>query len=146
MKAHTLTSHVVPLVLRGAQREKVLRIADVVAILADAGRPCSTGTTHNLIQAECIDADVAVLVLNGLSLDQIAYGAARAAGGTFRRSGNGTGDAVSVVAGMVSDLASALGILSDGQVEAHELEPLLKKLVQVRDEAAGLIERFGGPR
>lgn len=152
MKANTLTStnnpasHVVPLLLRGAQREKVLRIADVVAILADAGRPCSTGTVHNLIQADSIDADLAVLVLNGLSVDQIAYGAARAAGGTYRRGGNGTGDAVTVAAGMLSDMSGVLAIFADGKVDPHELPALLQKLGQVRDEAAGLIERFGGGR
>lgn len=146
MKAHTLTSHVVPLVLRGAQSERVLRIADVSATLADAGRPCSTGTVHNIITSEAIDGEVALVILERMSMDQIAYGAARAAGGTFRRAGNGTGTPIMVAAGMVSDLAGVLGILSHGQVDANELEPLLKKLAQVRDEAAGLIERFGGAR
>lgn len=146
LNARQLTSIVVPLILRGAQAEHVLRVVDVVGALADANRPCSTGTAHNIIQAEAIDAHVAVILLERMSLDQIAYGAARAAGGTFRRAGNGTGNAVSVAAGMVSDLAGVLGILSDGTVEAHDLGLLLKRLAQVRDEAAGLIERFGGPR
>lgn len=146
MNANKLTSRVVPIVLRGAQQERVVRIADVSAWLTDAGLPGSTGTVHNLIQSDEIDGDTALVILERMALDQLAYGAARAAGGTFRRANHGTGDAMTVAAGMLGDLSGIMAILADGKVDPHELPALLKACEQVRDQAAGLIERFGSKR
>lgn len=151
MKAISLTSTttrsaVLPLVLRGAQREGVVRIADVSCWLSDAGLPSSTGTVHNLIQADEIDAAAALVVLERMPLDTLAYGAARAAGGTFRRAGNGTGNALAVSADIMADMAAVVAIFADGRVDAHERDQLFRHLMQARDQIAGLIEQHGGDR
>lgn len=145
MNANTLRSAVVPMLLRAAQQEGLIRVTDVRAWLADAGLPSSQGTAHGAIVAETIDPTVAMVLLERMSAEVIAYGSAREAGGTFRRSGNTTGCTIIACASMLQDMSAVLSAVSDGVVDDAERPVVLAKLAQVRDQAAGLIERIANP-
>lgn len=140
-------SRIVPDLLRAAQAEGLIRVADVQAWLLDAGLPASRGTAHATITGESIDAVAASVCVERMGPETLAYASARLAGGTYQRAVASTQAPGRAAVEAVEDAATVLRetteAMQDGRIDDAERERLAAAWTAIRDLAA---RQIGGLR